>query len=121
MIVVFRLAPSLAFVALLSAFAACTQSHPSPPLDAATRWRATGDHYALYELVDRYIDPQQHEKVSKADVLRLLGEGIHDPEGYPNAGPDLWVYISDKRGNGSYLYISFDKNGFVKDASWGSE
>ncbi len=97
---------------------------PTPPHSegAGRRWRATGDYYALLELVDTRIDPAWNGKVSKADVVKYLGEGIQNPEGYPNAGPNLWVYSSRRPvPAGSYLYVAFTADGFVKAVSWGSE
>jgi hypothetical protein len=104
------------------AHAGTTASVPFADGGAVERWRATGDYDALLELVDAHIDPAWNGKVSKADVTRYLGEGIHDPDGYPNAGPDFWVYSSRRPVPvGSYLYIAFTGDGLVKAVSWGSE
>jgi hypothetical protein len=71
--------------------------------------------------VDRYIDPNSN-RATKKDVLRYLGRGCDSPDGYPNAGPKLWVYTSIRRvPYGSYLYIDFDEKDMVKAIEWGSE
>ena len=91
--------------------------------DAQERWETSGDYYALLELVDTYIDPQWNGKVSKAEVIKWLGgEGAHSEDEYPNAGPNFWVYSSTRPiPSGSYLFIEFGDDGFVKDVAWGSE
>jgi hypothetical protein len=107
----------------------CSTTPASPLISAAAlddgpsqRWRTTGDYYALLELVDAHIDPEWNGKVSKADVAKYLGEGIHDPDGYPNAGPNIRVYESTRAVQvGAYLFIRFTDDGFVKSVSWGSE
>ena len=83
------------------------------------RWTEQGNYYALLEIVDAHI----HEGVTKADVLKHLGTPFADnPEDYPNAGPNNWVYHGNRRAPyGSYLYIGFDQNGLIKELSWGSE
>jgi hypothetical protein len=92
------------------------------PSDAADRWRRSGDYYALLELVDRHIDPQWNDAVSKADVVKYLGNGIQNPDIYPNAGPNLWVYASSRPVAAShYLIVGFNNRGMVKDVSWASE
>jgi hypothetical protein len=100
----------------------CTQPKAKNISDASQRWRSTGDYYALLELVDTHIDPHWNGKVSKRDVVKCLGEGVHDPQLYPNAGANFWIYSSDRPiPSGSYLFITFGDDGFVKDVSWGSE
>jgi hypothetical protein len=93
----------------------------NPQADPVTRYHQTEDYYALLQIVDEQIDPAWNGRVSKADVLKFLGKGIDNPDLYPNAGPDYWVYTSTRRiPEGSYLCITFD-NGFVKSVAWGSE
>ena len=63
--------------------------NPSP--EVFHRWQETGSFYALFEIVDAYIDPFTH-KATKTDVLKYLGSGCDATDCYPNAGPRLWVY-----------------------------
>ena len=89
---------------------------------ANERWRASGDYYALLEIVDTHIDPAWNGKVSRAEVVRYLGEGLHNSDEYPGAGPKTWVYPSHRPvPSGSYLFVEFGDDGFVKQVSWGSE
>ena len=84
-------------------------------------WRTTQSYYALSEIVDAYIDPRTRE-VTKLDVERLLGPGDDDPEGYPNAGPRLWVYYSSRRGMNAYiLLVAFDEKDRVTHINWAAE
>ena len=92
------------------------------PRDVYQAWREKDSYYALLEIVDAHIDPSVHPRVSKADVRKYLGPAVDSPDLYPNAGPDLWVYSSSRRVPfGSYLFVEFDKAGFVKEIIWGSE
>lgn len=85
-------------------------------------WREHRSYYALLEIVDEHIDPRAHHNVSKADVRKYLGQGIDDPDGYPNAGPDFWVYPSSRRvPYGHYLLVYFDNTGHVAEIGWASE
>jgi hypothetical protein len=98
----------------------CTTSN-NPPADPVIRYRQTDDYYALLQIVDEHIDPAWNGRVSKADVLKFLGKGIDNPDLYPNAGADYWVYTSTRRlPEGSYLFIAF-KDGYVQSLAWGSE
>jgi hypothetical protein len=118
----FRCLLRLATASLL-AFAGCAAKPAiqSPSIDAVARYRQTDDYYALLQVVDEHIDPDWNGRVSKAEVLKYLGKGIDDPDLYPNAGPDFWVYTSTRHvPTGSYLFITFD-NDVVKSVAWGSE
>jgi hypothetical protein len=86
--------------------------------EARVRWQKGRSYYTLMEIVDAHIDPRQY-KASKAEVRHLLG----DPEeGYPNAGPDFWVYSSSRHiPYGSYLCIYFDEQETVRKIDWVSE
>lgn len=85
-------------------------------------WHKDGSYYALLEIVEAHIDPDNYNKATKEDVRKHLGKPIDDPDGYPNAGPDCWVYTSNRRGpGGSYLIIDFDSQGKVKAVDWVSE
>jgi len=109
---------------LMIACAGCAASAPQDEVPSAVyrAWREKGSYYALLEIVDAHIDPSVHSRVSKADVRGYLGPGADSPDLYPNAGPDFWVYFSSRRVPfGSYLFVEFDKAGFVKEISWGSE
>jgi|GEM_PF-4482398 len=93
-------------------------------------WQDHRSYYALLEIVDAHIDPcggyespcgePRSYRATKAEVRRLLGDSID--KDYPHAGPDTWVYSSDRHVPlGSYLVIEFDKQGLVKEIGWVSE
>lgn len=113
---------STAIVVLLVTGCAASVPPKAAESDASQKWHADVDYYALLKLVDTRIHPRWNRNVSKQDVLEVLGPGIDDPNEYPNAGPDHWVYPSRRPiPIGSYLYICFDHEDMVKEVSWGSE
>ena len=90
------------------------------PQTTSLAWRKHQSYYALLEIIDAHLDPNYHE-ATKADVKTFLGEGIDDGL-YPNSGPDMWVYTSTRHvPHGTYLLISFDKHGVVKEIDWADE
>ena len=115
-----------AIVAALLAVSGCatqgTIEGDGVPPAVYDAWHKGRSYYALLQIVDAHIDPDNYNTATKEDVRKHLGEPIDDPELYPNAGPDYWVYISSRRGpNGSYLIIEFDSQGKVKGIDWVSE
>src|SRR5580704_11014454 len=93
--------------------AVCISNHPrhkddteNVSADAEVVWQKTGDYYALLKIVDAHIDPRYNGNVSEADVIKYLGDGSHDGDGYPGAGPNVWVYSSSRCiPEGSYLFV----------------
>ncbi|HEX5000635.1 MAG TPA: hypothetical protein VFY29_20595 [Terriglobia bacterium] len=106
-----------------------TGSEDPVPESTYMRWRERRSYYAILEILDAHINPCPDEspcrtlparRATKADVARLLGSDRDD--GYPNAGPDMWVYPSDRRiGVGHYLMITFDRQGMVDGVGSASE
>ena len=96
--------------------------HLSPVCPAASRaWARSQSYYALLELLDAHLDPRDHT-VNRTTVRRFLGVPIDSPDGYPNAGPDLWVYPASRRvGWEHILLVSFGANGRVRSLDWASE
>lgn len=117
---------SLAMFGLLSlaCISGCAgnRTNDAVPANVERNWREHGSYYALLEIVDAHIDPFNHRNVSRADVRKYLGDGIDDRDGYPNAGPNFWVYPSSRRvPYGSYLLVYFDDSGHVEEIGWASE
>jgi outer membrane protein assembly factor BamE (lipoprotein component of BamABCDE complex) len=109
------------FALALLLMAACASAPPDDdirkevPQEVHDRWQQDGNYYALLELVEAYVEPG----VSKEVVRRHLGEGATDPDDYPNAGPNYWVYFSSRRVMEPHiLIVEFDDRGLVKDAGW---
>ncbi len=83
------------------------------------RWHDEGSYYALLEIVDAHIATG---RTTKEHVRERLGQAADSPDGYPNAGPKMWVYSSSRRvPYGSYLVVRFDDRDVVEDVSWVSE
>jgi len=94
----------------------------SPVCPAASRaWASSQSYYALLEILDAHLDPWT-DAADRATVRRFLGAPIDSPDGYPNAGPNLWVYPSSRRVPWAHiLLVDFDADGRVLSLDWVSE
>ncbi|MEX2213885.1 MAG: hypothetical protein WD768_07145 [Phycisphaeraceae bacterium] len=89
------------------------------PASVYRQWHEQRNYYALVQIIDAHIHVNG---TTKAEVREKLGDGLDNRDGYPNAGPDFWVYPSSRRVPWEhYLLVEFDQRGIVKEISWASE
>jgi len=81
-------------------------------------WKKYRSYYALVEILDTYVDPENHN-LKKEDVVKLLGR----PDPYPfDKERNFFCYSSQRKvSKPDYAIIQFDISGHVEQIEWVGE